>query len=151
MGETLKEDEIGLSSIATGAPSWAEVARRPGKKKFDPPEIYWATEAPTCSAEGYRVVWMRSSAKRADDAAARVDRIESARARLSELHESLSSPRCQLKRRAAVEAAAAAILKESGTAWWVRVEVPANPGAGKDTSALVGEEVTVVICLALDG
>ena len=40
MGETLKEDEIGLSSIATGAPSWAEVARRPGKKKFDPPEIY---------------------------------------------------------------------------------------------------------------
>jgi transposase len=118
-----KEDETGRAWIATAAPSWTEIARRPGKRKFDPPEVYWAAEAPSCSAEGYRIVWIRSSEKRALDAATRADRIESARARLDELAEGLSSPRCRLKTRMALEAAAAAVLAETGAARWVRVEV----------------------------
>ncbi len=118
-----KEDEAGRAWIAKGPVDWQEIARRPGKRKFDPPEVYWATEAPSPSVEGYRIVWVRSSVKRADDAAARMDRIERARARLGELKDSLSSTRCRLKTKAAVANAAAALLEETGTTRWVRVQV----------------------------
>jgi hypothetical protein len=56
---TRKEDQTGRAWIATGAVTWEEIFRRPAKRKDDPPEIYWAAEAPSCSAEGYRIVWIR--------------------------------------------------------------------------------------------
>jgi transposase len=121
--KTRKEDETGRTFIATGALAWQEIARRPGRRKFSPPEVYWAVEAPTCSAEGYRIVWVRSSLKRIEDAASRLDRIERARSRLFELSETLSSARCRLKTKATVEDAAAAVLAETGAARWVRVGV----------------------------
>jgi hypothetical protein len=121
--KTRKEDETGRAWIATGAPSWVEISRSPGKRKHDPPQVYWALEAPSCSAEGYRIVWVRSSSKRTDDAAARLDRIERACARLAELNENLSSTRCRLKSRAAVQDAADAVLGETGATRWVRTQV----------------------------
>jgi transposase len=121
--KTRKEDELGRAWIASGAVVWEEIARRPGKHKDDPDEVYWAAEAPSCSAEGYRVVWIRSSDKRGHDAAVRTDRIERARVSLGELDESLRSRRCRLKSKAAVEDAATAILKETGAARWVKAVV----------------------------
>ncbi|MGH9224980.1 MAG: IS1634 family transposase [Acidimicrobiales bacterium] len=118
-----REDGIGRTWMASGAPGWEQVSRRPGRRKDAPDDIYWAAQAPACSAEGHRICWIRSSVKRADDAAARLDRIERARARLSELDHTLAAPRCQLKTRSAVEAAAAAILTDTGAARWVRAEV----------------------------
>ncbi len=120
---TRKEDELGRSWIASGAPMWQEIARRPGKALSDPPEVYVAAEAPSCSAEGYRIVWIRSSTKRAHDAAARLDRIERARAGLAALSVSLSSARCRLKSRTAVEEEAATILKDTGASRFVTVKV----------------------------
>lgn len=120
---TRKEDQVGRAWIASGAVGWEEISRRPGKRRHDPPELYWAAEAPACSAEGHRIVWIRSSTKRADDAAARLDRIEQARTALGELNRHLASPRCQLRTRAAVEDAAAVALAGAGAARWVRVEV----------------------------
>ena len=120
---TRKEDEIGRAWIASGAPRWAEIARRPGKRIGDPPEVYSAVEAPSCSAEGYRIVWIRSSSKRAHDAAVRLDHIERARSALGELALRLSSTRCNLKSRSAVEEAALALTKEAGAARFVRVTV----------------------------
>lgn len=116
-----KEDQIGRAWIASGAVAWEEISRCPGKRRHDPPQVYWAAEAPACSAEGHRIVWIRSSTKRAEDAAARLDRIERARTALGELESQLASPRCQLRTRAAVEDAAAVAL--AGAARWVRVEV----------------------------
>ncbi|MGH8917055.1 MAG: IS1634 family transposase, partial [Actinomycetes bacterium] len=98
---TRKEDPLGRAWIASGAVAWEEISRGPGKRRDDPPRIYWAAEAPACSAEGYRIVWVRSSTKRADDAAARLDRIERGRTALGELERQLASPRCQLRTRAA--------------------------------------------------
>jgi len=138
-----KEDGIGRTWMASGTPGWEQVSRRPGRRKNAPDDIYWAAQAPACSAEGHRICWIRSSAKRTDDAAARLDRIERARARLSELDRTLAAPRCQLKTRSAVEAAATAILTDTGAARWVRAEVTdtvsyqhrqQNPGRpGKNT------------------
>lgn len=118
-----REDQDGRAWIASGAVEWDEIARRPGRRKDDPPGIWWAAEAPACSAEGYRLVWVRSSEKRDRDAAARADRIERARAGLGELAAKLSSPRCQLRSAAAVEVAAGAVVSETGASRWVRAEV----------------------------
>jgi len=120
---TRKEDGAGRAWIASGAVEWDEIARRPGKCKADPPDIYWAAEAPSPSAEGYRIVWIRSSQKRDQDAARRADRIQRSRAALAELETKLSSPRCQIKSATAVEDAVAAILSEAGATRWVRAEV----------------------------
>ncbi|MGH3372528.1 MAG: IS1634 family transposase [Nocardioidaceae bacterium] len=120
---TRKEDETGRAWLAAGPIPWAEIARRPAKRKADPPEVWWAVEAPTCSAEGHRIVWMRSSTKRAHDAAARSDRIERARAALAELATTLASPRCRLKSRVGVEGAATTAIDKAGGTRWVRFEV----------------------------
>lgn len=120
---TRKEDETGRAWLAAGPVDWAEIARRPGRRKADPPEVWWAVPAPSCSAEGYRIVWVRSSSKRANDAAGRADRIERARGALAELAASLASARCRLKSRVAVEDAASALIADAGAARWVRFTV----------------------------
>lgn len=121
--KTRKEDGVGRAWIASGAVVWEEIARRPGKRKDDPDEVYLAAEAPSCSAEGYRIVWIRSSDKRFHDAAARTDRIERARIALGELDENLRSKRSRLKTRSAVEEVVDSILTETGTARWVKATV----------------------------
>ena len=118
-----KEDEVGRAWIAAGEVTWEEVARKPGKRKGDPDEVYWAAEAPSCSAEGYRIVWIRSSDKRCHDAAIRSDRIDRARIAVGELDERLRSKRSRLRTQSAVEEAVAAILTETGTGRWVKVTV----------------------------
>ncbi|MHB8301144.1 MAG: IS1634 family transposase [Dermatophilaceae bacterium] len=120
---TRKENETGRAWIASGSVPWAEVSRRPGKRKDDPAQTYWAAPAPSCSAEGYRITWFCSSVKRENDAASRSDRIEAARAQLAELATSLASSRCQLRSRSAVEDAAKALVAEHGAVRWVRFEV----------------------------
>jgi transposase len=121
--KTRKEDTTGRAWIASGAVAWEEIARRPGKRKDSPDEVYLAAEAPSCSAEGYRIVWIRSSDKRGHDATARTDRIERARLAVAALDESLRSKRSRLRTQASIEEAAAAIVKETGTARWVKVTV----------------------------
>jgi hypothetical protein len=116
-----KEDPTGRTWLAAGPVGWAEIARRPGRRKHDPPEVWHAVPAPACSAEGHRIVWLRSSVKRVHDAAARVDRIERALLALAELSAKLASPRCKLTTLAAVEDAARAAVDQA--ARWVRVNV----------------------------
>ncbi|MGH9278913.1 MAG: IS1634 family transposase [Acidimicrobiales bacterium] len=120
---TRKEDEAGRAWIAGGDVGWQEIARGPGRRKADPEELYWAAEAPVCSAEGHRIVWIRSSVKRAQDAASRGERIERARASLGALADKLASGRTKMGSLAAVEDAAAGALAEAGAARWVRAEV----------------------------
>ena len=118
-----KEDEAGRAWLAAAPRAWTEIARRPGPRADDPPEVWHAVAAPACSAEGFRIVWVRSSSKRAHDAAWRLDRIERAQAALDALAAKLASPRCKLKTRAAVEDAARSVLAETGATRWVRVTV----------------------------
>lgn len=118
-----KEDETGRAWIATGAPKWEEISRRPGKRLSDPPEVYVAAEASSPSAEGYRIVWIRSSDKRVHDAISRTERIERARAGLAGLDEALSSRRNRLRTLLAVEETARAIIAEASASRWVRAEV----------------------------
>lgn len=120
---TRKEEEAGRAWLTSGPIQWVEVSRRPGKRKDDPDEVYWAVPAPSCSAEGYRITWFRSSVKRTNDAVARGERIGTAQLALGELVRSLSSPRCHLKSIAAVENAARAVIASARATRWVRFEV----------------------------
>ncbi|MHB2023979.1 MAG: hypothetical protein ACYCO3_11715 [Mycobacteriales bacterium] len=74
------EDAAGRAWITAGNPAWAEISRRPGRRRADPDQVYWAADAPIPPAEGFRIVWIRSSARRVRDAAAQRDRIEKATA-----------------------------------------------------------------------
>lgn len=129
-----KEDETGRAWLAAGPIPWTEIARRPGKRIDDPPEVHCAVPAPTCSAEGYRICWIRSSTKQAHDAIARAERIERSLAALGELAATLVSARCRLHTRVAVEDAANAILAKAGTARWVRFTV------GEETTCTYRQE-----------
>jgi len=119
LSETRKEDTTGRAWIASAAVAWEEIARRPGKRKDGPDDLYCAAEAPSCSVEGYRIVWIRSSDKRGHHGAARTDRIERARVALDELNKTLRSKRSRFRTRAAVEEAVAAIASETGASRWV--------------------------------
>lgn len=109
--------------IVTHTPEWAEAARRPGRRPDDPDQAWSTTPAPWPSAEGYRVVWVESTAKIAHDEAARRDRIARGLAALDELNQRLASPKTRMKTAAAVQAAAVDALTRTGSARWIGVTV----------------------------
>jgi transposase len=118
-----KEDTTGRAWLAAGPVDWNEIVRRPGRRAHDPPEVWWALPAPAPSAEGHRIVWLRSSVKRVHDAAARLDRIERGQLALRELAAKLASPRCKLTSLVAVEDAARAAIDTANAARWMRVSI----------------------------
>jgi transposase len=109
--------------VAAGIVPWAEVARRPGRRRDSPEVVYLSTPAPSPSVEGYRIVWIRSSEKEVNDAMKRRRAIEMAGVALRELDEKLSGPRCRLKDERSVEAAAKAAIEAAGASRWVSAAV----------------------------
>jgi len=109
--------------IATHSLEWTEVARRSGKRTCDPEEVFLTTPAPSPSAEGYRIVWIRSSEKVRFDAESRRRSIEKARVALDELDSKLKGPRCRLKDLEAVETAGRAAVEAAGGSRWVNAVV----------------------------
>ena len=103
--KTRSEDGAVWTWLVTHEATWAEVARGPGRRSGDPEEVWWTTEAPWPSAEGFRVLWLRSSAKIARDAEHRVQQIRAGTDAVERLNARLASPRCKLTTRAQVEQA----------------------------------------------
>src|SRR6266542_1646767 len=104
-------------------PDWTEALRRPPKRLGEPEEIWWTTAAPWPSAEGYPIVWVRSSSKIDRDATSRRERIARGIAALDELNQRLASPKTRIKTTVAVETAAATALDKSGATRWVSFAV----------------------------
>lgn len=118
-----KEDEAFRTWLVTHEPTWAEAMRRPGQRRADPDDVYATCEAPWPSAEGYRVVWVRSSAKVERDAESRRRRIAETVAALDELNQRLASPKTRMKTTTAVETAAREALERANATRWVTVNV----------------------------
>lgn len=116
-----KEDREFKHSIALRPVGWEVIRERPPlRRQSDPPDVYEAYEAPEHStAEGYRVVWFRSSEKWARDEAARQQAIDRARFELHRLGERVG--RRRLKQRRQVQAAVDSVLQSTGATPWVRV------------------------------
>ena len=107
----------------THRPAWTEADRRPGARLGEPDHVWSTFPAPLPSAEGYRIVWVHSSAKATKDATARQARIEAAVAAMEDLTARLAKPKCRLRTTVAVEQAAAAALTAAGASRWLRVAV----------------------------
>ncbi len=106
----------------THQPQWTEAARKPGLIDA-PDQVYADAPAPLPSAEGYRIIWVHSTAKAARDVAARQARIEAGAAAIDALGARLAGPKCRLKTRVAVEAEAVAVLARAGAERWISYSI----------------------------
>lgn len=79
---------------------------------------------PKESLDGFRLIWIRSSAKAQDDRQSREARIQKAKAALKDLSESLNKR--QLKTRKQIRAATKKILRECQCEEFLRVDLKAN-------------------------
>jgi len=139
---TRGEDKWFRDWAQTHTPAWTEAIRKPGPRAGEPDQVYSTFPAPLPSAEGYRVLWVHSTAKTARDTAARQARIEAGAAAIEALSARLAGPRCRLKTRVAIEQEATAALAKAGATRWItfsvtetveetfRQEHRGRPGAG---------------------
>jgi hypothetical protein len=104
-------------------PGWVEACRRPPRLQADPDEVWWTATPPWPSAEGYRMVWVKSSSKVDRDAEARRDRIARGIAALDQVNTRLASPKTRIKTTVAAEQAAAAALEQTGATRWITFHV----------------------------
>jgi len=118
-----KEDAAFRSWLVTHEATWTEAMRRRGRRHADPDDVYATCEAPWPSAEGYRVVWVRSSAKIERDAESRRRRIAEGITALDCLNQRLASAKTRMKTILAVETAAREALEHAGAACWVTFSV----------------------------
>ena len=123
MPRTRGEDKWFRHWAQTHTPGWAEASRQPGPRVGDPDRVYSTFTAPLPSAEGYRIIWVHSTAKAAIDATARQRRIEAGVAAIEGLADKLTGPKCRLKTRVAVERAATEALDKAGASRWVTFSV----------------------------
>jgi transposase len=92
------------------------------RRKSDPPEIYWTTAAgPNKTAEGYRLIWCRSSMKAVTDAKTRNDNLERAEAEFFQLGTRLN--RRALRTRAAITTQVKAVLRKFESQRFITVRV----------------------------
>ena len=121
---TRREDAFFRDWLQSHAPAWQKIVqRRNARRQSGPPDVWKAVESPIPSQEGYRIVWVWSSLKAAQDEQARAARIEQAGLALEELRARLRGPRCRYKRRGAVADAAAQLVEAAGAARWIGLEV----------------------------
>ena len=116
---TRKEDDAFRRHLVDHDVIWSEARRSPAKRLGEPEDVFETTEAPWPSAEGFRVIWVRSSHKIERDADARRDRVAAGIAALDELNQKLASNRSRLKTLVAVHEAAAEAVSSVGAARWV--------------------------------
>jgi transposase len=114
-----REDGFLREWAHTHQPDFTEAFRRQGKRKDDPDETWHTAPAPICSAEGHRIVWVRSSQKTRNDAEVRQQRIERGLHALAALNERLAGPKSRLRDRVSVEQAATAALTGAQAERWI--------------------------------
>jgi len=114
-----REDTWFRDWAQTHAPAWAEAHRRPGARLEGPDRVWRTFEAPAPSVDGYRVIWVHSSMKAANDAQTRAGRIEAGLAAVDAVAARLAGPKTRLKTKVAAEAAATTALTAAGATRWV--------------------------------
>jgi transposase len=162
MPRSRKEDGAFRDWLQTHTPVWTEAARRPGTRRGEPDEVYCTAPAPAPSAEGYRIVWVHSTAKAGRDAASRMTRTEAGIAALEALDSKLAGPRNRLKTRVAVEQAATAALLDARAERWVTYTISetttktykqaraGRPGANTNYREVLTTRYTLSTDIALD-
>jgi transposase len=138
---------------------WREVHRQPNPRRRDGPDVvYHGVQSPQHSAEGYRVLWYRSSQKEQQDRQNRQDRLARARARL----DALQAPgRRPIREAKDATQAAQRIIEEEQVQRWLRFRLESKveleykqtkPGRpGPDTKYRCIEHLSFRIVFEEDG
>jgi len=118
-----QEDDAFRTYLQDHPIPWQEVRRDKGRDDDDdqPDRVYEACESLERSAEGYRVVWYRSSVKRAIDEKRRVDRIARAKTRIENLEQRTGAHGFRTLESA--QKAAEQVLQEEGAQLWLQVRI----------------------------
>jgi transposase len=124
MPRTRAEDRWFRDYLGEHPVDWREAHREANPRRRDGPDhVYHGVEGPRRSAEGYRILWYRSSQKAEHDAAARLGRLERAHAAVLAL---LSSRRGAFSNPADASAAGERIARQEQVEDWVVVRTPAR-------------------------
>ena len=120
---TRKEVDAFKSYVVDHELDWTEAIKHLPRRKDQPEEVWWTTEAPWPSAEGYRIIWVKSSSKIIRDGELRRASISQAICDLSSLNERLTSSKTRIKTIVAVEKQVTEILKNAQAIRWINFEV----------------------------
>jgi transposase len=133
MPRTRSEDGFFRTYLQDHPLGWREVRREPNPRRRDGPDlVYHGVESPQGSAEGYRVLWYRSSQKQEQDQQDRQRRLRRAQARL----EGLQAPgRRQPRSAGEARQAAERIRAEEQVQTLLRIVIDAE---GEETYRQVG-------------
>ncbi len=123
---TRREDGQLRDWMSASVPVFTEAARRPGKCRADPDQVWQVAPAPFPSSEGHRIVWVHSSAKHQRDETARHERIQRTLAALQDLNERLAGPRARITTKVAAQDAAQELLDTSGAEQYITFTVTEN-------------------------
>lgn len=114
---TRREAEWFSSWMEKNEPQWEELHRQPNSRLKDgPDEVYSGFQPPLGSAEGYRIVWIRSSQKKVRDILSRQRRLERAGDELNRLAAKLNSAKTRTRTLESLTAEVSAILSATHTA-----------------------------------
>jgi transposase len=119
---TRKEDGDFRELLGKGQVRWRAV-HEIRDEHDDVVDEYCVSEPESLSAEGYRVVWYRSTRKATRDAHSRGQQVERALSELAELRQKLSAPRTRYREEDKVAPAVTAILEERDVARFIIVEI----------------------------
>jgi transposase len=120
---TRREDGWFRDWITRNRPDWDQTLRVPARRRDQPPDVLSVFESPLASADGYRIIWIHSTAKAARDANSRAARIERAERDLADLAERVAGPKSRIKTRVAAEQAARAVLADTNTVEYFEIWV----------------------------
>lgn len=122
MPRTWKEDELFREKVRGGDIKWQHILSRANNRKPDAQiDRYYKAAGDYHTARGYRLYWIRSSQKVAQDRETRTRRLQAALQGLRRLQTKLN--KYSLKNRKNIEAAVRAILKEQHCGECIAVEI----------------------------
>jgi len=123
---TWKEDTLFKEWIQNNSPQWDEVARKPHPRlRNGPPDIFCAVPSPNPEADGFRVIWYKSTHKLERDAEARGNALQLAVKALDQIRARLQGPRPRWRSQASVAQAVEKILAKAAADRWIDYQVVA--------------------------
>jgi hypothetical protein len=123
---TWKEDTLFKDWIQNHTPQWEEIARKPHPRlRNGPPDIFCAVPSPHPEADGFRVVWYKSTHKLERDVETRANALQLAANTLDQIQARLAGPRPRWRSQASVAQAVEKILAKAAAERWIDYRVVA--------------------------
>ena len=120
MPRTWKEDQQFRARLREQGVRWHPILMTPNHRRTtDPPDVYSSCAGPSATADGYRIIWVRSAQKALEDARTRERHLAQAQAALRELNDKL--PRRRDRTRRGIQRAVTKILRETDTQCFLQV------------------------------